>query len=743
MAFTFSELVASIQVRGADAAQLRVRQLQTDIKALGMTINSVAALGGGLILFRGLEEAARSLMAVTGISISAQITGLQAMLRAIAGSNKEARELYRTMDDLSRRTPFNVQDLTEFAARMAATGASLDEIPKDLEKIVDLISYTGVRVTDLAPFLFNLLQIRAMKGVIADFTDIREMMQRAPGVSRVLAAGLGIGNQDLLMYLRKGGFPRGVPGVNAEGKITGDAIYSALLRGSEKMAAGFGSRMLRENPVYLGAKIVESAIRAFESTGRALLNLLMPVGLLAKYALDGLGALNRLTGGMAGLMLLMGGGLWIATNQLTQSLFELILALKATAVAAGQLAAQQGASAAAGVAAEAAGAGAGVAAELAAQVARAEADWKAAQSVAEAQTAEAIAKEQRAAALRLQARMKGQEAEAQIAQVVRLRADLQREKIALQGGGGKDANRVARINELRMEISEEAERLILLQKEAAALKASSKVRTEEARAAMEAARSQTRAAERLRAAFEKLSSQAAKVAQSAAEGVALGAGAAAATTPRSVVKEFFAGLFLGLAPKLLEWSKGFVASIGAFFSRFGRFLPASGFLAKVIGSLIGGLGNLLARLLTAIGNWIAAPGLLMRLFKGGLITAGIIGAGELVGNLVRGDGKNPVRDLWGNIIAGAGWGLGISRFIPHPLGRVAVIAAGIAAGALKWFFENPDERPENQIARNTARMAQSLEQLKAVFVSWGGGSRTSTAVTDFQVQWQVARVLGI
>ncbi|MDW8206824.1 MAG: tape measure protein [Chloroherpetonaceae bacterium] len=744
MAFTFTELVASIQVRGAESAHLRIRQLQDDVRSLGMTINTVASLGGALLLFRGLQDAARSLGAVSGVSISAQVTGLQAMLRAIAGSNKEARELYRSMEDLSRRTPFNVQDLTEFAARMAATGVSLERIPKDLEKIANMIAYTGVRATDLAPFLFNLLQIRSMKGVIADFTDIREMMQRAPGVARILSTGLGITTDDLLKYLRKGGFPAGTPGVNAEGKITGDAIYEALLRGADKIASGFSERMLRENPTYLAAKIVTSAVMAFESTGRALLHVLMPIGLLARYSLDAFGALNRLSGGVAGLALLFGGAVWLATNQLTQSLFELILALKVTAVAAHQLAVVQGGSAATGAAASAAGAVGGAAVDFAAQIATMEADLSRKRAEYEDLKKAAASRAGVVTQLKGEHGVVAAEGTRLTGTLAALQAEMAQQRAVVEQMGGKKApvHEKQKLIDLQKRHAVLAERFAAVNARAAELvtqMTTLNAQHNEMTQKMAGARKEV---ERMSRALEHLQQRAAKAASAAAEGAAVAAGAAAVTTPRSVVKEFLAGLFLGIATTIGNWGKSLVDAIGQFFSRFGK-IPGALRLGGWMGRLVQSVTGFLASLFAGIGAWIAAPNLISRILRGGLKIFGIAGVGTVISNLVRGDAKNPVRDLLGNIIEGASWGLALTAFAPHPLIKLGGAALGAAGGAIKWWFDNPDEKAEKETARNTARMAQSLDQLKAAFMAWGGGPRTGMVVTDYQVQWQVAKALGI
>jgi len=188
---------------------------------------------------------------------------------------------------------------------------------------------------------------------------------------------------------------------------------------------------------------------------------------------------------------------------------------------------------------------------------------------------------------------------------------------------------------------------------------------------------------------------------------------------------------------LWDFVKSMVAVAGT--SRLAALASGGGSAAG--GVLAGGIAGIIGRVVSVI------PAII----KGGIIGTIISGAGNWIADKMQ---QSPGNEYGANklraLATGAGVGALIGSIIPG-LGTAAGAALGGAIGLIGSFFSEmfgggkKDKAGENEktLAANTKRAADSLDEIKGHFRTWGGGPRTQSAVSSFQLEWQLSKVLGI
>ncbi len=351
-ATTFEQLIASLELRGVAEAKRGVDSVSRSFRELGGILEHIGTLGGVGFLFSQIDDAMRSLGGATGTTLAAQFGSMEYKLRSLVGTGQQFRNLLRDIRGMGG----DPLVLGQTAAQMNAGGVPINSVAGDLSKLRDATAAGGAKPGDLSDILFNILQIRSAQGQRADFADIREMLSRAPGMSRVLAAGLGVRQEDVLGKLRSG--------------MTGSGVYEALLKGASAPGiAGSAQRAEREDPLQAWDAMMRDFRKIMLPTGRLILNAFGAVAPVIRGVAGFVGQLNENSKGLLGLAGILGGGLMIATRLLTSELGRLVIGMTA---AAGAARTQAGATAAAGGAAllgpgttaAAGGAAAGIGARL-------------------------------------------------------------------------------------------------------------------------------------------------------------------------------------------------------------------------------------------------------------------------------------------------------------------------------------------------------------------------------------------
>jgi hypothetical protein len=351
MPVMLEQLVAWIQVKGADRAERDIQRVRNEVAGLGNVLQEIGTLGGITYLLSQVADLSRSLGAISGVNAAAQFGSMEYKLRALVGTGERYRDLLRDI----RKMGGDPLMMGNIAAQMVSSGVGVDRVGKDLQKLRDATAAGGARGSDMNDILFNILQIRSAQGERADFTDIREMLSRAPGMSRVLAAGLGVKQADVMGKLKAG--------------MSGSEVYDALLKGAGAPGiAGSARRAEYEDPLQAWDALMRDMKEIMVPTGRVILEVFRPIGAVMRVVADALGDINERSGGIFGLAGLIGGGLLIATRAASTELWKMVTALGAVAggaKTAGGTAAVAGGTAAIGAGAAAAGAGAaGIGARL-------------------------------------------------------------------------------------------------------------------------------------------------------------------------------------------------------------------------------------------------------------------------------------------------------------------------------------------------------------------------------------------
>lgn len=348
MATTFEELIGRVSVQGAEKSKRDVDSVRSSFRSLGETIENIGTLGGITYLFSQIGEVMRALGNFSGASSAANIISISNAIRALTGDSTKAATAMRDIQALAARSPFDVQNVAAFAQQMLGAGVATDKLSGELSKLIDATSFAGVGNSDISSVLFNLLQIRSMDSAKADFADVREMLSRAPGMGRVLSKGLGIPQSELMGKLRGG-------------SMTGGEIYQAVLKGAGSPGiAGAGQRATEQNPIVGLQKLFATLNEVMIPTGKILVGIFQMVRPMLQGVANSLKAINQMSGGIAGLLTIVGGGLFIATRALTLQMGKLALSMMAAAGAASTATAVNAGAAAAGGGAWVTGAGAAV-----------------------------------------------------------------------------------------------------------------------------------------------------------------------------------------------------------------------------------------------------------------------------------------------------------------------------------------------------------------------------------------------
>ena len=321
MAIALEQLMLELRLQGAAPTKQQLKDVKTEVRNLE---TAFATLGSGFgigYLLTQIGDLLRAFAEISGLSIAAEFRGVTGSLEAVLRNSKQTAQVWRELRTLGNQIGVNPATLGGIAAQMIGGGDSPAQVLKDMPRLMDALAYGRVKSADIDPFLFNLQQIKSVGSAKADFTDIREMINRAPGIRSILAAGFGIENKDLMKTLR--------------GKsMSGDQVYEAILKGSEAMAKGAAAARALSDPLFAVSSLFLTLRQVMEPTGQILVTIGMPFITLGRILANAALKINQWSGGVAGLALLIGGGVVIATRTATVALIDFAKAMLGTAVAA-------------------------------------------------------------------------------------------------------------------------------------------------------------------------------------------------------------------------------------------------------------------------------------------------------------------------------------------------------------------------------------------------------------------------
>ena len=297
---TTEELVIQIVTRGADTTQRDLQRTQaavgglrseTQTLATGVrsAVSSVSDLGGVLLTAASSAAALAGVLAVgTGVRTAMRYQQISVALETVIGSADKAAIVMQKLIDMGARTAFDTAELAQFASIMLSTGSTAETVTDELKALADAMAFSGVPREFVSNFLYNLMQIRSMARVNAQ--DLRQMFMSAPGIGKILGAGLGVKGTFGMAELRQ-----------AAATMSGREIFEAVVRGAGMVAGGTAERYGTRVFGFALANLWEQLNRVMEPTGQIILRILGPLTGVVMQTASLLGNINRLTHGFAGL----------------------------------------------------------------------------------------------------------------------------------------------------------------------------------------------------------------------------------------------------------------------------------------------------------------------------------------------------------------------------------------------------------------------------------------------------------
>lgn len=356
-----------VTVDGVEQATSKIQRLDNATEKAAGTMNGLgssmgSATSGILNLVGGLGEVTVALgalgtaaVALSGIKLAGKLQQVEMGFTTLLGSASKARDMMAKLYDLGAKTPFNTEELQGMARQMLATGTAASQVLPQLKALTDQAAALGLDTSAVGAMQRQLSQMRLKPNV--QMEEINVLAEWGVDVRKLVnaATGRNMSRPEAMQYLTSQG---------------GEKAADLLIAGMEKAFGGAADRM---GTSFLA--VVQNATERIRwimaPTGKVIIGALAPAGMALQKVAEGAKWLNDVTGGGAGLIVLM-GGLRIAfvyvtavirnavggLRELTAAISQLAAASTGAAARAGGAAAAAGGSAAAATAATAAAGGA-------------------------------------------------------------------------------------------------------------------------------------------------------------------------------------------------------------------------------------------------------------------------------------------------------------------------------------------------------------------------------------------------
>ncbi len=291
-------------------ASLALERMQSPLMAAagaaGSLLAQVTAIGAGIATF-------------SGIGVAARFQKLEQGFTNILGSATAARGLMDDLRKMGASTEFNTEELTGFARLLLATGSTAKGVRRELAALADAASFVGGNTSDVGALAVNMSQIR--QAIRPELEDLKQFGTRGISLGKVVGAATG-------KQMDTGQAIRTLQSMN------GRKAFETLLTGMEK---AFGGSAVRNAGSLLG--VIQNLNEAFGTamlpTGKLLVPILTGIASGIKAFGEGLGRVNEMTGGSAGLIVLI-SGLWRGAGLLTGTISTAVSATRALTAAIAQ-----------------------------------------------------------------------------------------------------------------------------------------------------------------------------------------------------------------------------------------------------------------------------------------------------------------------------------------------------------------------------------------------------------------------
>lgn len=381
--YVFEELVARITVEGADTVKSEMGKVDDAFdkttESAGKTAdgageagkatknvgkeakNAAPEIASAATALLGVVSAATAavyavgklatgLMTVSGVRVAAQFQTAEFGAARLAGSAAAASDTIAELQQMAENSPFRTSapELMGYARALLATGDNAAQAVKHLKLFQDVAAGTGQD-----------------KEMIAGLAEAASKMRSEPEAAIKQLIGLsvhkGVNLQEVLRQGSGGTINARNPEQATEilSSMYGPRAFQIVTKGLEKMFGGAADAAAKGTFNGIVAKMMNNINSLMEPTGRILLPILSAVASTAAGAVNIASAINRFSGGIAGIAAIVVGsirtwGIFSATLIRARGMIDLLtVSLERMAGVSGVAAGLNGAASIGGIAASA------------------------------------------------------------------------------------------------------------------------------------------------------------------------------------------------------------------------------------------------------------------------------------------------------------------------------------------------------------------------------------------------------
>lgn len=168
-------------------------------RSAGESFRKMGKLFGGYLSAREVADFGRQVVTVRG-----QFQAIDASLKVLLGSEKEATKLMSELMETATKTPFDLQQVANGAKQLLAYGESVDKVNETLIMLSDISSGAGQPINDLI-YLYGTMMTQGR----AYAQDIRQFTGRGIPLIEELAKVMGVAKDEVSALVTAGkiGFP--------------------------------------------------------------------------------------------------------------------------------------------------------------------------------------------------------------------------------------------------------------------------------------------------------------------------------------------------------------------------------------------------------------------------------------------------------------------------------------------------------------------------------------------------------
>lgn len=168
-------------------------------RSVGESFGKMGQLIGGYLSARAVADFGRQVVTVRG-----QFQAIDASLKVLLGSEKEATKLMSELMETATKTPFDLQQVANGAKQLLAYGESVDKVNETLIMLSDISSGAGQPINDLI-YLYGTMMTQGR----AYAQDIRQFTGRGIPLIEELAKVMGVAKDEVSALVTAGkiGFP--------------------------------------------------------------------------------------------------------------------------------------------------------------------------------------------------------------------------------------------------------------------------------------------------------------------------------------------------------------------------------------------------------------------------------------------------------------------------------------------------------------------------------------------------------